>query len=84
MYIYIYIYICIYIGIPIGGMLILDLTSEASPVWSLYNSFFNHSWIWCALLIYGGNRGIYGPLDTLATQPYAGLCDVIVAGVVTS
>jgi alpha-N-acetylglucosaminidase len=57
-------------GVPIGGMIILDLNSEEGPVWQQYNSFFGHTWIWNSLITYGGRRGIYGDLDRLATQPY--------------
>jgi len=58
-------------GVPIGGLIVLDLNTEQGPVWNLYNSFFGHSWIWNSLITYGGRRGIYGDLDNLAAKPYA-------------
>ena len=50
-------------------MIILDLNSEAQPVWIHTDSYFGKPFIWCLLHNYGGNRGIYGDLDTIATQP---------------
>jgi hypothetical protein len=60
-------------GIPIGKMLILDLNTEAGPVWQDYNSFFGHMWLWNSLITYGGRRGLYGDLDRLSSQPYVDL-----------
>jgi len=57
-------------GVPNSSMIILDLNSEAGPVWNQYNSFFGHEWIWNSLITYGGRRGIYGDLNRLANQPY--------------
>lgn len=30
-------------GVPIGKMILLDLNSEAGPVWNQYDSFFGHT-----------------------------------------
>ena len=60
-------------GVPVGSMIILDLNSEAGPVWNQYDSFFGHSWIWNSLITYGGRRGIYGNLDTVSSSPYRDL-----------
>jgi alpha-N-acetylglucosaminidase len=38
-------------------------------VWSSYDSFFGHSWVWNALEVFGGRRGLYGNLTRLATGP---------------
>jgi len=54
-------------------MIILDLNSEDGPVWNQYDSFFNHSWVWCSLITYGGRRGIYGDLNRLSLSPYVDL-----------
>ena len=58
-------------GVPIGGMLILDLYSDGAPQWDKYDSYFGHYWIWNSLIVFGGRRGIYGTLDSLASSPYA-------------
>ena len=57
-------------GVPVGGMLILDLYSDGSPQWSRFNSYFGHNWIWNSLIVFGGRRGLYGTLDSLANSPY--------------
>lgn len=36
-------------GVSNQGMLILDLFSEANPIWSKTNSYFGKSFIWCML-----------------------------------
>jgi alpha-N-acetylglucosaminidase len=57
-------------GVPIGGMLILDLFSDGAPQWNKYDSFFGHHWIWNSLIVFGGRRGLYGSLDSYASSPY--------------
>lgn len=58
-------------GVPIGKMLILDLYSDGSPQWNRLESYFGHEWIWNSLIVFGGRRGIYGTLPSLASSPYA-------------
>lgn len=50
-------------------MIILDLSSEQTPVWSKTKSYFGKWFIWCLLHNYGGIRGVYGPMDVVATSP---------------
>ena len=50
-------------------MIILDLNSEASPIWSRTDSYFGKPFVWCLLHNYGGTRAIYGNLTTIATVP---------------
>lgn len=57
-------------AVPIGSMLILDLYSDGSPQWDKYDSYFGHKWIWNSLIVFGGRRGIYGTLPSLASSPY--------------
>ena len=52
-------------------MIILDLNSEASPVWSSTQSYYGKPFIWCLLHNYGGTRGIYGNLTNIGTSPVA-------------
>ena len=56
-------------GVPNDKMIILDLNSEQAPVWNKTYSYFGKHFIWCLLHNYGGNRGVYGPLDVVATNP---------------
>ena len=57
-------------GVPIGGMLILDLYSDGAPQWNKYDSYFGHHWIWNSLIVFGGRRGLYGKLDSYSSSPY--------------
>ena len=50
-------------------MLILDLNSEQSPIWSRTDSYYGKPFVWCLLHNFGGTRGIYGNLTTIATSP---------------
>lgn len=55
--------------VPDDHMIILDLNSEQSPMWTHTQSYFGKPFIWCLLHNYGGTRGIYGNLTTIATGP---------------
>lgn len=50
-------------------MIILDLNSEQRPLWSRTDSYYGKPFIWCLLHNYGGTRGLYGNLTTIATGP---------------
>ncbi len=56
-------------GVADDKMIILDLNSEASPIWSRTDSYFGKPFVWCLLHNYGGTRGIYGNLTRIATGP---------------
>ena len=55
--------------VPNDKMIILDLNSEQSPLWNKTSSYFGKPFIWCLLHNYGGTRGIYGNLSTIAIEP---------------
>ena len=59
--------------VPNDRMIILDLNSEQSPIWSRTDSYFGKPFIWCLLHNYGGTRGIYGNLTTIGTSPVQSL-----------
>ena len=53
-----------------GDIIILDLWSEVLPQWGDPDSqwfrkegFGKHQWIWCNLLNFGGNVGMYGKME---------------------
>lgn len=55
--------------LPKGGVVVLDLQSEERPQWGDPNSvwyrkdgFNGHDWIYCMLLNFGGNIGMYGKM----------------------
>lgn len=56
-------------GLPVNATLILELNTEQDPVWSKYESFYGHAFVWNALMVFGGRRGLYGNLTRIATGP---------------
>ncbi|EGD83338.1 lysosomal alpha-N-acetyl glucosaminidase [Salpingoeca rosetta] len=56
-------------GVPDDKMIILDLNTEANPVFSLTSDYFGKLWIWNMLLNYGGRRGLYGNATDISTRP---------------
>lgn len=52
-----------------GDLIVLDLFSESRPqwgdpasTWKRKNGFGHHDWLYCMLLNYGGNVGLYGKM----------------------
>ena len=58
-------------AVPNTGMIILDLYTEANPVWSKYDSYYGKPFIWCMLHNFGGRRSLCGNLTRIATGPTA-------------
>ncbi|XP_065187181.1 alpha-N-acetylglucosaminidase-like [Sycon ciliatum] len=56
-------------AVPNSGMIILDLYTEAAPIWSLYESYYGKPFIWCMLHNFGGRRSLCGNLTRIATGP---------------
>ncbi|MBR4496241.1 MAG: alpha-N-acetylglucosaminidase C-terminal domain-containing protein, partial [Acholeplasmatales bacterium] len=56
-------------GVPDDGMIILDLFTEYSPVWSKFQNYFGKQWIWCTLHNFGGNPGMWGNLTHILQKP---------------
>ncbi|MGL4851812.1 MAG: alpha-N-acetylglucosaminidase [Phocaeicola sp.] len=63
--------------VPAGDVLVLDLFSESRPQWGDPQStwyrqegFGKHNWIYCMLLNFGGNTGMYGKMDRLIDGYY--------------
>lgn len=47
-----------------GSMIVLDLQAENQPMWSTRKGgFHGHDWLYCMLLNFGGNVGLYGKMD---------------------
>ena len=55
-------------GVPDSNMIILDLTSDAEPMWPTLVSN-NKPFIWCMLHNYGGMRSLNGNFTTLKLAP---------------
>ena len=56
-------------AVPDKKMIVLDLWSETRPVWSRTNAYYGKPWIWCMLLNFGGNVGMFGKMDVVASEP---------------
>lgn len=57
-------------GLNAGDLMALDLSSENRPMWGDPNSpwyrengYGKHDWLYCMLLNFGGNVGLYGRMD---------------------
>ena len=57
-------------GLNAGDMMVLDLSSENRPMWGDPDSpwyrekgYGKHDWLYCMLLNFGGNVGMYGRMD---------------------
>lgn len=65
-------------GLKAGDLLVLDLSSENRPMWGDKESpwyreegYKQHDWLFCMLLNYGGNVGMYGRMDRVTEGFYA-------------
>jgi alpha-N-acetylglucosaminidase len=59
-------------GLEAGDLLVLDLSSENRPMWGDSDSpwcrkegYKQHHWLYCMLLNYGGNVGMYGRMERI-------------------
>lgn len=50
-----------------GDLVVLDLHAETEPIWN-GRGFAGHDWLFCMLHNFGGNIGLYGRLETLASD----------------
>jgi alpha-N-acetylglucosaminidase len=55
-------------AIPQERILLLDYYCENQEVWSMTNSFFGYSYLWCYLGNFGGNTMLAGNLDTVSAR----------------
>ena len=55
-------------GVPRGKMWILDLFGDSTPIWSRTASYYGHPFIWCTLLNFGGQQGLFGNVDQLLSN----------------
>lgn len=60
-------------GVKKEDIIILDLYSDAKPVYNKTKSYFGKPYIWNELHDFGGNMGLYGKMPTLMTEPFAAL-----------
>lgn len=62
-------------SVPNDKMLILDLWSETKPAWNTTQAYYGKPWIWCMLQNFGGNIGLFGRMDNVASDPASALHD---------
>lgn len=56
-------------AVPEDKLIILDLFSDAKPVWNRTDAYYGHQWIWCMLHNFGGTPGIFGNMAAIAHEP---------------
>eukprot|EP00958_Prasinococcus_capsulatus_P007208 scaffold668_cov385-Prasinococcus_capsulatus_cf.AAC.13 len=55
-------------GVSNDSMMILDLNSDVTPIYSA-QTYFGKPFVWNMLHNYGGRRGVYGDIPTIALNP---------------
>jgi alpha-N-acetylglucosaminidase len=56
-------------------MIVLDLYSEAHPVWNRTEAYYGKPWIWSMLQNFGGNISLFGRMRHVAADPAIALHD---------
>ncbi|MFT4156258.1 alpha-N-acetylglucosaminidase [Parafilimonas sp.] len=62
-------------AIPNDHMIMLDLYSEAHPLWQQTAAYYGKPWIWNQLHNFGGNISLWGRMSHVANDPSAALND---------
>lgn len=64
-------------ALPRSGVIVLDLFSESRPQWGDMRSswyrkdgFVGHQWVYCMLLNFGANTGMYGKMERVVNSYY--------------
>lgn len=60
-------------GIENDDVLILDLDCDNRPQWEYREGWHQKPWIWNAVVNFGGNVGMFGRMDVIATEPFRAL-----------
>ncbi len=62
-------------AVPDDKMIILDLWSEAHPVWNRTEAYYGKPWVWNMLQNFGGNISLFGRMRHVAYDPAIALHD---------
>jgi alpha-N-acetylglucosaminidase len=62
-------------AVPNKQMIILDLYSDAHPVWNRTEAYYGKPWIWNMLQNFGGNISMFGRMRHVAADPAIALHD---------
>lgn len=58
-------------AVPNGSLILLDLMAEETPLWKRTQSYYGAPFLWCMLNDFGGNNGMWGDFNSIATGPAA-------------
>ena len=62
-------------AVPDDQMIVLDLYSDAHPVWNRTEAYYGKPWIWSMLQNFGGNISLFGRMRHVAADPAIALHD---------
>jgi len=62
-------------AVPNEQMIVLDLYSDAHPVWNRTEAYYGKPWIWSMLQNFGGNISLFGRMRHVAADPAVALHD---------
>jgi alpha-N-acetylglucosaminidase len=62
-------------SVPDERLLVLDLHSDAHPLWRKTESLCGKPWVWCFLHSFGGHQSMFGHMGRLAKDPAEALAD---------
>jgi len=62
-------------AVPNDQMIVLDLYSDAHPVWNRTEAYYGKPWIWSMLQNFGGNISLFGRMRHVAADPAIALHD---------
>ncbi|HEY0174956.1 MAG TPA: alpha-N-acetylglucosaminidase C-terminal domain-containing protein, partial [Pedobacter sp.] len=62
-------------AVPNDQMIVLDLYSDAHPVWNRTDAYYGKPWIWNMLQNFGGNISMFGRMRHVAADPSIALHD---------
>lgn len=62
-------------AVPDEHMIVLDLYSDAHPVWNRTEAYYGKPWIWSMLQNFGGNISLFGRMRHVAADPAIALHD---------
>ncbi|AQT68080.1 putative Fe-S protein [Anaerohalosphaera lusitana] len=60
-------------NVPKEKTLILDLDCDNRPQWAHRNGWKGKPWSWCMIHNFGGNTGMFGRMEVVATEPVKAL-----------
>ena len=59
--------------VPSDNVIILDLDCDNRPQWEYRKGWNDKPWIWSMITNFGGNVGMFGRLDVIASEPFRAL-----------